>query len=119
MLNMSNVALNRGLCTKCHINFFPNEDDPLNLGEYINCYNENQDGYYLDNQNKIYKKCYFSCKTCNIGGNKLNHNCLEYNENFLFKATCGHVKHLSNSHLYLLSLLLLLLSYKNPFEQFS
>ena len=85
MFNMSKIALINGLCTKCNDNYYPMENDPLNLGEYINCYNEIDDGYYLDIEDEIYKKCYESCKTCNIKGNKLIHNCLECNENFPFK----------------------------------
>ena len=54
-LECPNVALNKKLCTKCNINYYPKEDDPLNLGEYINCYNEIDDGYYLDIQNKLFK----------------------------------------------------------------
>ena len=76
-LTCPNVALNKGMCTKCNDNYYSKENDPLNIGEYINCYNEIEDGYYLDIQNKLYKKCYESCKTCNIKGNKLIHNCLE------------------------------------------
>jgi len=75
------VALNKNLCTKCNVNYYPKENDQLNLGEYINCYN-NPEGYYLDNN--FYKKCYYTCKTCNKEGNDINHNCLKCNEKFLF-----------------------------------
>ena len=54
-----NVALNKELCTECNNNYYPKENDSLNLGEYINCYKE-LEGYYLDN--KIYKKCYKHAK---------------------------------------------------------
>ena len=57
-----NVALKNDLCLKCNIDFYPKENDILNLGEYINCYKE-PEGYYLDNN--LYKKCYNSCKTFN------------------------------------------------------
>ena len=75
------VALNKNLCTKCNINYYPKENDTLNLGEYINCYYQ-PEGYYLDNN--IYKKCYHSCKKCKIKGNNLTHNCLECDEDFSF-----------------------------------
>ena len=81
-LSCPNVALNKGLCEKCNINYYPKENDPLNLGEYINCYKE-LEGYYLDNN--IFKQCYYSCKTCNISGNIKNHNCLECNENYTYE----------------------------------
>ena len=58
-----NVALNKTLCTQCANNYYPKENDPLNLGDYINCYNE-LEGYYLDNG--LYKKCNDTCKTCGM-----------------------------------------------------
>jgi len=43
------VALNKGLCTKCNDNYYSKENDPLNLGEYINCYKDiNEIEYYDD-----------------------------------------------------------------------
>ena len=49
------VALNKKLCTVCNENYYPKENDPLNLGEYINCYNASElEGYHLDNN--IFKK---------------------------------------------------------------
>ena len=77
------VALINNLCTKCNTNYYPKENDPKNLGEYINCYNGEQERYYLDNN--LYKKCYDTCKKCNIGGNNENHNCIECEDNYPFK----------------------------------
>ena len=62
--------------------YYQKENDPSNLGEYINCYNQTPEGYYLDNN--FYKLCYHTCKTCNISGNKSNHNCIECNDNYPF-----------------------------------
>ena len=76
-----NVPLNKGLCTECNINYYPKENDPLNLGKYIKCYKE-PEGYYLDIN--LYKRCYYTCKTCNIQGNYLNHNCIKCNANYPF-----------------------------------
>ena len=81
----SHVALYKGLCTKCNKNYYPKENDTLNVGEYINCYNEQQEGYYLDNN--IYKKCYKTCKTCNETGNDEYHKCITCNQNFPFNIT--------------------------------
>ena len=44
---------------------------------YIECI-KNPIGYYLDKENKVYKKCYYLCKTCNISGSDENPNCLEH-----------------------------------------
>ena len=78
-----NVALKKELCTQCNANYYPKENDPSNLGEYINCYNNFQEGYYLDNN--LYKKCYYTCKSCNISGDNTFHNCIECNDNFPLK----------------------------------
>ena len=75
------IALNNELCTKCNYNYYPMENDPSNKGYYFNCYNELK-GYYLDKIDWIYKKCYYSCKTCEIKGDNITHNCLECNTNF-------------------------------------
>ena len=71
----------KGLCTKCNIDYFQKENDPLNIGEYINCY-KNPKGYYLDKNDSVYKKCYNTCEACDINGNYLNHNCIKCNDNF-------------------------------------
>ena len=34
------IALEKNLCTECNIGYYPKENDIKNLGEYINCYNE-------------------------------------------------------------------------------
>ena len=73
------VALNKDLCTRCNTNYYTKENDPLNLGEYINCYN-NPEGYYFDKN--FYKECYKSCKTCNNEGNEENHNCITCHKNY-------------------------------------
>ena len=78
------VALNKELCTKCNDNYYPMENDPLNLGEYFNCYNETPEGYYLDTIDKLYKNCYYTCKTCELKGDNEFHNCLKSNSDFNF-----------------------------------
>ena len=39
-LTCPTVAYNKELYTKFNDNYYPMENDPSNLGEYINCYNE-------------------------------------------------------------------------------
>ena len=84
-LTCPTVALNNKLCTKCNDNYYPMENDPLNLGEYINCYNETPKGYYLDTQFSIFKKCYYTCDSCEIGGNNNLHNCVKCNAEYNFE----------------------------------
>ena len=35
--------------------------------------------------NDIYKKCYSTCKTCNIGGNNIDHNCNDCDDTYQMK----------------------------------
>ena len=46
------------------------------------CYDKVPIGYYPDYENKILKKCYDTCKKCNIGGEFKTHNCLECKDNY-------------------------------------
>ena len=88
------IPLSKNLCTKCNTNYYPMEDDPLNLGEYFNCYNEMK-GYYLDKENSLFKKCYQSCEICDIEGNNITHNCLTCKINFSFSSELGDNKHVN------------------------
>ena len=47
------------------------------MNSFYECYNQEQEGYYLDAINNIYKPCYSKCKTCSREGNNDNNNCLE------------------------------------------
>ena len=98
------VALSKDLCTKCNEdnNYYPKENDSINLGEYINCYNESE-GYYLDKIDKIYRKCYYSCKTCKVKGNDEIHNCMMCIDNFSaikYAGNLGYVNCYKNCEYY-------------------
>ena len=77
------ITLNEKLCIKCNNDYYPKENDPLNVGEYIKCYKE-PEGYYLDNN--LYKQCYYTCKTCKIPGNNTIHNCVMCNDDYSFEV---------------------------------
>ena len=79
------VSINFNLCIECNKDYFPKENDPSNIGEYIDCYKE-PEGYYLDTNVNLYKNCYYTCKACKISGDNKNHNCLECNNNFSIKV---------------------------------
>jgi surface protein len=49
----------------------------------LDCY-KNPKGYYLDVNDTKYKKCFYTCETCEIKGDYLSHNCLTCNSNFTF-----------------------------------
>ena len=42
------------------------------------------EGYFLDSDDNIYKKCFDRCKICSQVGNEVNNNCDECNDNYLF-----------------------------------
>ena len=46
------------------------------------CFNKTPEGYYLDEYNKKYKKCFEKCKYCYGEGNETNNNCIECKFNF-------------------------------------
>jgi hypothetical protein len=60
------------LCIQCKDNFYPLIDKPSN------CFPSGQsvDGYYFDNTNNIFNKCYTTCLTCKGPGTFTNPNCL-------------------------------------------
>ena len=77
-------ALNKNLCTKCNNNYYEMENEPSNIGEYINCYKEVK-GYYLDKNDSLFKKCYDTCETCEVKGDNITHNCLKCKTNYTFE----------------------------------
>ena len=81
-LTCTTVSLNKGLCTQCNYNYYPLGNNPLNIGEYFNCYNETPIGYYLEINDLLYKKCYFTCETCETKGDNIFHNCLKCNDEY-------------------------------------
>ena len=78
----SNIELTKDLCISCNDSYYPKENDPTNILPYINCYKD-PEGYYFDGN--IYKECFYTCKSCNIGGDNIIHNCSECKDNFTFK----------------------------------
>ena len=93
------VALLNNLCTMCNTDYYPKENDPLNLGEYINCYKEPK-GYYLDKNDLLFKKCDNTCETCVIKGDNIKHNCLKCNSNFKFGLNVNNYLNCYNCSFY-------------------
>ena len=56
-------STNNNLCISCNIDneFYPKEFDNSNIDSFVNCYNEEPNGYYLDSNENIFK-----AKTNNI-----------------------------------------------------
>ena len=85
-LTCPTVALKNNLCTQCFENYYQMENDPSNMGEYINCYNS-LTGYYLDKEDSLFKKCFDTCETCEIKGDNKTHNCSECKIDYPFSIT--------------------------------
>ena len=83
-LTCSKESLKKELCIKCNDNYYPMENAPLNLNNYFDCYNEPK-GYYLGKIESVHKKCYNTCESCEIKGDRQNHNCLSCNNKFTFE----------------------------------
>jgi hypothetical protein len=64
------------LCIKCRDNYYPLID------KSSNCFGSDQsvEGYYFDNTNNIFNKCYTTCLTCKGPGTFANPNCLTCKE---------------------------------------
>ena len=78
----NNPLKNNNLCIKCNYDYYEIENDNNNnINEYKKCYKEPV-GYYLDLNSSIYKKCFFSCETCEIQGNNKTHNCKECSNDY-------------------------------------
>ena len=77
------------LCITCNslMNFHSKENDDMNKLNYINCYNNNFEGYYLDIKDKQYNKCFFKCKNCNNKGIITDHKCTECFPEFTLNDT--------------------------------
>ena len=68
-----------------------NLNDNDNNNTYIKCYKFDE-GYYLDKKDSFYKKCFESCKYCDMKGNELFHNCLVCKDNYNYIIQFGNHK---------------------------
>jgi len=71
-------------CLICGVNYYQKNNDLRNDNSYIFC-NKSYDGYYLDTNDNVYKKCYSTCKRCDREGNEINNNCIECKDNYKYK----------------------------------
>ena len=77
-----------GLCIKCNnsLKYYAKENDYLVEG-YYDCFNGEQDGFYLDILNNEYKKCYKTCKSCNEKGIIEEQKCTKCYSNYTLNDT--------------------------------
>ena len=80
-ISCPNIPLKEYLCTECNNDYYEIENDN-NYNNYKKCYKDPL-GYYLDGN--IYKKCFYTCKECEINGNNITHNCIKCNDNYTYE----------------------------------
>ena len=82
------TGVNNDQCLTCNNlkEFYLKEEDKDKTGN-INCYNSSVEGYYLEKDEKMYKKCFEKCKNCNGKGIITEHNCNECNPDFTLNGT--------------------------------
>ena len=71
---------------KCQNGTYKLEND----SEY-NCFNTTPEGYYLDKDLQMFRKCYKTCISCKYGGNETNNNCIECISNYAFYNNSLHI----------------------------
>ena len=98
--NFSKSIYNEYTCDICGKNAYiiyngPINDNNINETIYINC-DESPEGYYLDLNDSLYKLCYESCKTCNIKGNEIEHNCIMCKDDYPNELIISNYKNCYN-----------------------
>ena len=81
---INNSTIDRCRCNLNYTDFYPKENDELNIDDIIYCYKEPK-GYYLDKNDSMFKKCYYTCEECEIKGDIKIHNCLKCNSNYSYE----------------------------------
>ena len=87
------------LCISCNNNenYFSIVNESSNSNSFVNCYNQEFDGFYLDINESVYKPCYSACKKCNELGDKDDNKCIECYSNFtLNNANCYEIYKYNN-----------------------
>ena len=90
----SEASLEYDLCEECNDFYYQKENDITNYNGWVNCYRD-PENYFLDND-RIYKKCYKTCRYCNGIGNYNNHLCFNCTDEFPF----GIINETNNQALY-------------------
>ena len=79
----NNESVNKSLCISCNndLNFYPKWNENLDNNDFIKCYNNLSEDYYLEND--YYMPCFNTCKSCNGFGNITYHNCISCKSDLL------------------------------------
>ena len=101
--SFESIINNNNLCISCNINnsYYPKYNDSLNINSFYECYRRDdiEPGYYLDIEENNYKLCYSKCKSCNIGGDDTNNNCIECNDddNYILENGNCRIKEINST----------------------
>jgi len=84
--NTESILMN--LCIKCNKQkgFYLLKYGSLSEGDsYIDCVNNDTkpEGFYFNEKNKYYELCYYSCASCEYGGNINENNCTSCETNYI------------------------------------
>ena len=85
-------------CLSCNNNdgYYSKVDDYKFNNNFVDCYNNLSNGYYLDEYKNIYQLCYSTCKKCVESGDEYNNKCLECMDN-TFQYLEGNVSNCYNN----------------------
>ena len=84
--NIQNIITTKNICNICNNNYYPVNNNESNTQEYIYCY-PRPEGYFFDENELIFEKCYHSCEQCISKGDNISHNCLECKSNFSYNIS--------------------------------
>ena len=78
------------LCITCNKEkgfYFLNNDLSINNNNYIDCANSltKPSNFYFNKENADYEPCYYTCTSCDYGGDGNNNNCTSCESNLIFK----------------------------------
>ena len=75
------------LCLSCDESKYKKVNYTKSFSKYFDCIEEKklENKYYLDPEDNQYKPCYDLCLKCSSPGNASAHNCLECEDNYMFR----------------------------------
>ena len=75
------------LCLTCDTNKYKKVNYTRTFSKYLDCEKESKLEYYFYKESETgqYKPCYEKCKKCSGPGNATFHNCLQCNDNYMFR----------------------------------
>ena len=82
--NCTLESMEKDLCISCNINenYYSKFNVSMNINSFINCYNQLQTGYYLDNTSLIFYPCHYTCEECS---GPENNQCIKCLDNYILQ----------------------------------